>query len=107
MRPAAERLAEDIRTVTFSKPLIPVVHNVNGQTESDPAAIQNLMIEQIYSPVLWVDCVQALAKQGVTQVVECGPGKVLSGLIKRIDRQLTSYASDTPESLETALTSVA
>lgn len=104
MQPAAERLALDIQTTPFSTPSIPVIHNVHAKTESDPTAIQNLMIEQIYSPVLWVDCVRTLAEFGVTDVVECGPGKVLSGLIKRIDRQLSSYATDTTAGFTTALT---
>ncbi|MFT6102570.1 MAG: [acyl-carrier-protein] S-malonyltransferase [Granulosicoccus sp.] len=99
LKPAADRLAEDITGVTFTSPIIPIVHNVNAQTETDPVQIKQRMIEQIYHPVLWVDCINVLVEKGVTNVVECGPGKVLSGLIKRIDRSVTSMTSDTPEAL--------
>jgi [acyl-carrier-protein] S-malonyltransferase len=99
LKPAADRLAEDIAGVTFTSPIIPIVHNVNAQTETDPEQIKQRMIEQIYHPVLWVDCINVLVEKGVTNVVECGPGKVLSGLIKRIDRSVTSMTSDTPEAI--------
>lgn len=103
LRPAADRLAEDLASITFSEPTIPVVHNVNAKTEASPEAIKQLMIEQIYHAVLWVDCVKALSAQGVTQLVECGPGKVLCGLAKRIDRSLVAKQSDTPDSLQALL----
>ncbi len=103
LRPAADRLAEDLADITFSEPQIPVVHNVNAQTENDPEAIKQLMIEQIYHAVLWVDCVKALSGQGVSQMVECGPGKVLCGLIKRIDRSVTTAQMDTSESVQALL----
>jgi len=99
LKPAADRLAEDIAGVTFASPIIPIVHNVNAQIETDPEQIKLRMIEQIYHPVLWVDCINILVEKGVTSVVECGPGKVLSGLIKRIDRSVTSMTSDTPEAI--------
>ena len=99
LKPAADRLAEDIAGVTFASPIIPIVHNVNAQIETDPEQIKQRMIEQIYHPVLWVDCINVLVEKGVTNVVECGPGKVLSGLIKRIDRSVTSMTSDTPEAI--------
>lgn len=105
LKPAADRLAEDMAAVTFLEPEIAIVHNVNAQTQRDPVAIKQLMIEQIYHPVLWVDCVKALAAAGITGAVEAGPGKVLSGLIKRIDRSVVAVASDTPSSLEAALLS--
>ncbi len=103
MRPAAERLAEQIEAIKFAAPVIPIVHNVNAKLESDPAAIKALMIEQIYSPVLWTDCVQALAGFGVEFLVECGPGKVLSGLARRIDKSLSAQQSETPADIEKAL----
>lgn len=106
MQPAADQLADQIRATQFSAPAVAVVHNVNARTESDPARIQELMIEQIYTPVYWVDCILALAAGGVSQVVECGPGKVLSGLCKRIDRQLTAYATETPADLDAALEAI-
>ena len=103
MRPAADRLADHIRATRFNSPTIPVVHNVHARTELDAGTIQSLMIEQIYSPVLWVDCVQTLVGSGIDTVVECGPGKVLSGLAKRIDKTVTAYATEDPSSLDQAL----
>ena len=105
MHPAAENLAGLDNSTVFSTPQIPVIHNVHAQIESNPDAIKTLMLEQIYKPVMWVDCVKALKAQGVEILVECGPGRVLNGLSKRIDRELTSYATDDLASLENALTS--
>ena len=105
MHPAAENLADLVNSTVFSTPQIPVIHNVHAQIESNPDAIKTLMLEQIYKPVMWVDCVKALKAQGVEILVECGPGRVLNGLSKRIDRELTSYATDDLASLENALTS--
>jgi len=79
------------------------VHNVHAQTESDPEAIKTLMIEQIYSPVRWVDCVGALQAQGVEMAVECGPGKVLCGLSKRIDKSLQMRSTDKVADLQAAV----
>jgi len=103
MKPAADQLADQIGATNFSAPTTPIVHNVNAQTETDPVKIKGLMIEQIYTPVLWVDCTKALIASGVTQVVECGPGKVLSGLCRRIDKSLTGFATDAPADLDKAL----
>lgn len=105
LKPAADRLADEMVNVEFAAPIIPVVHNVNAKPEVDPLKIKQLMIEQIYHPVLWVDCVQVLVASGVTNAVECGPGKVLSGLIKRIDRSVSSVNIDMPEALAAALSS--
>ncbi|MBC6904874.1 [acyl-carrier-protein] S-malonyltransferase [Saccharophagus sp. K07] len=99
MRPAAERLASHLAETTFNAPAIPVVHNVTAKTEQDPAIIRNLMVEQIYSPVGWVACVNSLKASGVTSVVECGPGKVLSGLVKRIDKELSTDSTDSVDAL--------
>jgi [acyl-carrier-protein] S-malonyltransferase len=103
LRPAADRLADDIAQVSFDAPQIPVIHNIHAKTESDPEAIKVAMIEQIYHPVLWVACIGALVKEGVGTCVECGPGKVLSGLSKRIDRSINSLAIETPDSFSSAL----
>ncbi|ODS25115.1 [acyl-carrier-protein] S-malonyltransferase [Candidatus Endobugula sertula] len=103
LRPAADRLAVDMASVVFSQPDILVVHNVNGKAETNPLMIKQLMIEQIYKPVLWVDCVNELVTQSVSKVVECGSGAVLSGLIRRIDRSISVLTSDTPEKLSMAL----
>lgn len=106
MRPAADKLAAQIEATQFAAPQVPVVHNVHAKTESDPDAIKSLMIEQIYNPVLWVDCTRALVDAGIETAVECGPGKVLSGLCKRIDRSLTAFATEDTGSLEKALAEV-
>jgi [acyl-carrier-protein] S-malonyltransferase len=103
MRPAAERLAAEIMATEFSVPKILVVHNVHAKTESDPEKIKQLMIDQICSPVLWVDCVNTLAANGVETVVECGAGKVLGGLCKRIERSLIVLATEDIASLEKSL----
>ncbi len=106
MRPAAERLTELVNATTFNAPVTPVVHNVTAQTETDPEKIKALMIEQIYSPVRWVECVNTMAAKGVGTTVECGPGKVLSGLNKRISGDLTTLSIEKPEELDTVLTGV-
>ncbi len=107
MKPAADQLAEHITATVFSAPQVPVVHNVNAKTEADPERIKALMIEQIYTPVLWVDCTNALVAAGVAQVVECGPGKVLSGLCRRIEKSLAAHATETPADLDSALAALA
>ena len=99
MRPAAEKLAEQIYSTSFSTPDIPVVHNVTAESESDPEKIKALMIEQIFSAVRWVDCVNTLSTRGVTTTIECGPGKVLSGLNKRINKDLNTLSIETSEEL--------
>jgi [acyl-carrier-protein] S-malonyltransferase len=106
MRPAADNLAELVEATTFSAPQINIIHNVNAQMEADPQAIKGLMLEQIYKPVLWVDCVNGLAAGGAEMLIECGPGRVLNGLSKRIDRNLKSLSTDDVASLDNALTSV-
>ena len=103
MQPAGERLAEAMAGLDLQSPQVPVVHNVHAATESDPEAIRALMVKQIYSPVQWTRCVQAMTSAGVTRIVECGPGKVLSGLSRRIDKTLSSYSLEEPESLASAL----
>ncbi|WP_160153605.1 ACP S-malonyltransferase [Microbulbifer sp. ALW1] len=107
MRPAAEKLAPQIEATVFHAPETPVIHNVHAKPESDPSAIKALMIEQIYSPVRWTACVQAMAAAGTSQLVECGPGKVLAGLAKRIDRGLTAVNIEMPAQLSEAVISTA
>ncbi len=92
MKPAADNLAKHIEQTTFGAPVIPVLHNVGVSTESNSDAIKQRVIQQIYSPVPWVASVQALAGLGVQTLLECGPGKVLSGLNKRIDKSLNCDA---------------
>ena len=106
MKPAAEQLAELVSSTAFATPTIPVIHNVHAQTETDPERIKALMLEQIYKPVMWVDCITALKQGGASVFAECGPGRVLNGLTKRIDREITSFAMDDPASLDNALTTI-
>lgn len=106
MKPAADRLAELINATPFNAPDIPVVHNVTADTESDPSKIRELMIEQIYSPVRWVECVEAMVKKGVSITVECGPGKVLSGLNKRINGDVTTLSLEKTEEIAAVLTAL-
>ncbi|HLS98952.1 MAG: ACP S-malonyltransferase [Porticoccaceae bacterium] len=105
MKPAGDRLAAHIRATPFNAPAIPVVHNVHARVEHDPEVIKERMIEQIHNPVLWVDCIKAMVDMGITTLVECGAGKVVSGLAKRIDKNLAVYATEDSASLEEALSS--
>lgn len=106
MKPAAEQLAELVSSTAFATPTIPVIHNVHAQTETDAERIKALMLEQIYKPVMWVDCITALKQGGASVFAECGPGRVLNGLTKRIDREITSFAMDDPASLDNALATI-
>lgn len=106
MKPAADSLARDLSQVTFNPPQIPVVHNVHGHVEANPDIIRELMLEQIYSSVRWVDCVQQLVRLGARTVVECGPGKVLCGLNKRIEKSLQTLSTESLSSLDEALGAV-
>ena len=103
MQPAAEQLTELVNSVTFNVPTVPVVHNVHAKTESQTDKIKALMLEQIYKPVKWVDCVKALKSDAISTIVECGPGKVLSGLNKRIDPDILSLTTDNQTSFEATL----
>lgn len=103
MKPAGEKLAEAIANISVSTPKIPVIHNVHAKAELDPERIRALLVEQIYSPVQWTRCVQAMLDAGVGQIVECGPGKVLSGLNRRIDKTLQSYSLEEPQALSDTL----
>ena len=107
MRPAADHLAEQIAATIFSVPEIPVVHNVTAEVETNPEKIKALMIEQIYSPVRWVECVNTMTAKGIAITLECGPGKVLSGLNKRINTDLVTVSVEKPEELLAALTDFA
>ena len=103
MQPAGERLAQAIADVPIAQPSIPVVHNVTAASEPDPEKIRALLVEQIYSPVQWTRCMQTMVAAGANTVVECGPGKVLSGLSRRIDKSLQSYALEEPDELSSAV----
>ena len=103
MQPAADQLAVDLADVSFSAPIIPIIHNVTVATESDPDAIRDLMIQQITAPVPWVATVQKLKEMGIESLVECGPGKVLVGLIKRIEREFANTTIDTADTFAAAI----
>ena len=103
LQPAAQRLAEFMSRITLRTPRIPVVNNVDVAVLDDPAAIREALARQACNPVRWVEVVQALARNGVTDVVECGPGRVLSGLTKRIDSTLQGHAVTDPPSLTLTL----
>lgn len=107
MKPAALELEKSLSEIAFAEPSIAVVQNVNAELGLTPESIKQNLIKQLYEPVLWVDCVNVIAKAGVTKLVECGPGKVLSGLIKRIDPSITCFGSDDPASLESAIAEMA
>ena len=88
MRPAAEKLAEYLKNVTINTPQIPVIHNADVASYNDANKIKAALVRQLYSPVRWVETVQAIYAQGITSAAECGPGKVLAGLTKRIVAEL-------------------
>ena len=102
MKPAAEKLKYKLAETHLSAPQIPVVNNIDVAVETDPERIRDALYRQAFGPVRWVECVQAIAARGITHVVECGPGKVLSGMNKRIDPALTSAAVFDPASLADA-----
>jgi [acyl-carrier-protein] S-malonyltransferase len=103
MRPAAEQLARRLGAVTVRVPQIPVLHNVDAAIASTTDDVRDRLARQLYSPVRWVETVQRLSAEGVTLLVEGGPGKVLAGLVKRIDRNIESVAVYDPATLGTAL----
>ena len=92
MKPAAEKLAEYLKNVTVNIPKIPVIHNADVQSYSDADKIKDALVRQLYSPVRWVETVQAIHKMGAINSAECGPGKVLTGLTKRIVAELPCTA---------------
>lgn len=104
MVPAGIGLAERMASIEFLAPAIPVIHNVHAQPETDPQRIRALLQQQISCPVQWTACVQYMVKQGVGITVECGPGKVLGGLNKRIDKSLQCHALEEEAGLSEALT---
>lgn len=103
MKPAADKLAVALENVTFSAPQYPVVNNVDVKVETSAEAIRSALVRQLYSPVRWTESVEFMAEQGVEQLVEVGPGKVLTGLTKRIVDTLTAAAVNDTASLTAAL----
>ncbi len=103
MRPAAEKLATALADIDVRMPAIPVIHNVSADIASDPQAIRNALVAQLYSRVRWIECVQRLQAVGATRALECGPGKALSGMIKRIAPDLVSSTLAEPDDFAAAL----
>ena len=103
MRPAAEKLAVDLAALNFNHTVIPVINNVDVVSATDSAAIKDALVRQLFSPVRWTETIESLSAKGVTQVLELGAGKVLAGLIKRIDKNLTVASIGDEASLQAAL----
>lgn len=103
LRPAADVLQRALLNVTLRSPTIPLINNVDVARPSDSTAIKDALVRQAWHPVRWVETIQAMKADGVTHIIECGPGKVLSGLTKRIDRDLQALSISDPVSLEQAL----
>jgi [acyl-carrier-protein] S-malonyltransferase len=99
MKPAAEKLREKLAAVDFAAPKIPVINNIEVAVETDADRIRAALYEQAFGPVRWVECIQAIKARGLTTLVECGPGKVLAGMMKRIDPELTGVPLFDPASL--------
>lgn len=103
MRPAAEQFAESLAAIQWQQPKIALVQNVSAEIITDVKDLEQNLLAQLYSPVRWVESMQCLATQEVTDLVECGPGKVLSGLNKRCIKGVNTYNLDTPEAFAAAL----
>ena len=106
MKPAAERLKLALASVALAEPKIPVVNNIDVAIESDPDRIRDALYRQAFGPVRWVECIQKIKAMGLHTVVECGPGKVLAGMTKRIDAELTGLPMYDPATLAEARAAV-
>ena len=106
MEPAAQQLAQRLSAISINPPIIPVLNNADVQPAQQPDQIRDALIRQLYNPVRWVETIQAMKAQGVDTLVECGPGKVLVGLNKRIEREMNTFALTSPETLSQALTTM-
>ena len=106
MKPAAERLKVALAGVALAEPKIPVVNNIDVAIESNPDRIRDALYRQAFGPVRWVECIQKIKAMGLHTVVECGPGKVLAGMTKRIDAELTGLPMYDPATLAEARAAV-
>lgn len=106
LEPAAAILAQALDTIELHTPRIPVLNNVDVQMPTDVDAIKSALIRQAWHPVRWVETIQQMKAYGITHIVECGPGKVLSGLVKRIDKSIEVFSITDPASLEQTLTTL-
>lgn len=104
MRPAAKALEKDLQQLHFNQAVIPVINNVDVAIVADSADVKNALVRQLYNPVRWTETIEWLAAQGVTDIIEIGAGKVLSGLIKRINKELNTGSVTDSASLQQALT---
>lgn len=102
MKSAAQKLALALDDIAFLPPTIPVINNSDVAQETQPSAIKNALVKQLYNPVLWTQGIEQMAESGIEHIFEMGPGSVLSGLVKRIDRRLNAQAINSPASLATA-----
>lgn len=102
MKPAADKLADALEAIEFNTPALPVINNVDVEAATDPVAIKKALVRQLYSPVRWTETVQSMHEQGVEKLLELGPGKVLTGLTKRIVKSLSAAAVNDAASLEAA-----
>ncbi len=100
MRPAAERLAPELERARFQALAFPVIANVDAEPNADPTRVAGLLVRQIDGPVRWMKSVEAMAAAGVTKALELGPGKVLGGLVKRIDKRIKVLNVTDPEGIE-------
>ncbi|WP_028356908.1 ACP S-malonyltransferase [Brackiella oedipodis] len=103
LKPAAAVLQDALAQINLAAPKVPVINNVDVKIEQEPAKIADALVRQAWHPVQWVKTIQAMKAQGITHIVECGPGKVLTGLVKRIDRDLTALTINDPASLQNVL----
>ncbi|OGT67252.1 MAG: [acyl-carrier-protein] S-malonyltransferase [Gammaproteobacteria bacterium RIFCSPLOWO2_01_FULL_47_190] len=106
MQEAASKFASRMESISLNAGRIPVIHNVDVSIKSEISAIKQALAGQLYQPVRWVETIELMSRKGVTKIVECGPGKVLCGLIKRIDRQIETYPVFDRESLDKALSAM-
>lgn len=103
MEPAAQRLAARLQQIDVQSPAVPVLNNVDVSCAETPDKIRDALVRQLYNPVRWVETIEAIKNQGFDNLIECGPGKVLAGLNKRIDRSMNALAIFTPDTVEKAL----
>ena len=100
LRPAAAVLQDVLNTIEIRTPDVPVIHNVDVQMHSKPASIRQALVDQAWHPVRWAQTIEAMAQQGITHIVECGPGKVLTGLVKRVNPALVGLSVNDPASMQ-------
>ncbi|MCX7563544.1 ACP S-malonyltransferase [Xanthomonadaceae bacterium XH05] len=107
MRDEANRLAEAMAALDWRMPDVDVVQNVDGKVHDNIASVLDALVRQLYLPVQWTSCVEALVAAGATRIIECGPGKVLTGLVKRIDKSVGAHSLATPEDFNSTLEALA